>query len=540
MKLKSLLSNLCFYMIITGAGYELEAQSDFIIYPGTSTQTETFITRHPLNEQILFASANTIKFQPSFFISEGVYVSEDGGLTWSGSDTCKGPNIAFHGGDPGIAIDKSGRFILTRLGRVPLSGLYSHYSDDKGVTWSSGYTITTEDLERATVVTDGFANSPYSGRTYASWVRFAPPYPVALTYTTNGGVSWITPKIVNSQPISRSSGGDMTVGSDGRIYVTWANVTSSSPFTETNIGFAVSADGGDSWTVIEGSMPLNGIQGILFEKQNIRVNSTPRIDIDNSGGPYNGRLYIVTTQKNLAPAGSDPDIILYRSTDGGTTWLPALRVNQDPLNNGKIQFFPAIYTDKNGGVNIVYYDDRGTSSDSTGVWLSRSLDGGETFSDYQISDRNFKPIPIGGLGQGYQGDNIDITGSGDHLLPVWMSNASGIYQIWSKRIPLSAVPVKEGEYDSASPAGFSLAQNYPNPFNPSTVISFSLGSPGSISLTIYDIMGNLVKTAASGYYSTGEHQVRVDLSDLNISSGTYFYTLRTQAGSITRKMVVMR
>jgi len=89
--------------------------TNYRIYPGTSTQTEVFITTHPLNPSIMFSSANTVVFQPAYFVSEGVYATTNAGNSWFGSDTCKGANIQFHGGDPGIAIDKDGRFILTRL-----------------------------------------------------------------------------------------------------------------------------------------------------------------------------------------------------------------------------------------------------------------------------------------------------------------------------------------------------------------------------------------------------------------------------------------
>ena len=130
-----------------------KVSENFRIHPSPVTQTEVLVERHPLNPDLLFATANTITFAP-FFVSEGVYVSENGGLSWSGSDTCNGAPIAFHGGDPGIAINKNGRFILTRLGTDPFAGLYAHYSDDNGASWSSQLTITTDDVERASVVTD--------------------------------------------------------------------------------------------------------------------------------------------------------------------------------------------------------------------------------------------------------------------------------------------------------------------------------------------------------------------------------------------------
>jgi hypothetical protein len=391
---------------------------NFKIYPSNVSQTEVFIVTHPSNPEIMFVACNTIIFNP-FFVSEGCYATTNGGNSWYGSDTCKGAPINLHGGDPGITINKNGTFILTRRGFSP--GLYSHYSTDFGVTWSNQKTITNDDLERATMTSDVHPSSPYFGRSYAAWVKFAPPFPLNFSFTNDGGVSWSTTAQINN-PIQRSAGGDITMGPNGKVYVCWAGVTSVSPFTEDFVGVASSTNGGTNWQVTENAFDMNGINGILTQKGNIRVNGLPNIAIDTTGGPRNGWIYIVTTQKNLSPAGSDPDVILNRSTDGGQTWSARIRVNQDPVNNGKIQYFPAVHVDKTGGLNVIFYDDRNTTSDSSGVFLARSEDGGNNWREFEISDRNFKPLPIGGLGQGYQGDNISITSSNNKLWPVWMDN----------------------------------------------------------------------------------------------------------------------
>jgi len=407
-------------LIDSGSSKEntLTIGQNFRLYPSNVSQTEVFIVTHPSNPNIIFASANTIVFNP-FFVSEGIYVTSNGGNSWYGSDTCKGAPINLHGGDPGITINKDGTFIITRRGFSP--GLYSHYSTNFGVTWSNQKTITNDDLERGTMTSDVHPSSPYYGRSYTAWVKFAPPFPLNLAVTNDGGISWSAPVQINN-PIQRSAGGDITMGPNGKVYVCWAGVTSVSPFTEDFVGVASSTNGGTSWQVTENAFDMNGINGILTQKGNIRVNGLPNIAVDTTGGPRNGWIYIITTQKNLSPAGSDPDVILNRSTDNGLTWSTGIRVNQDPVNNGKIQYFPAVHVDKQGGLNVIFYDDRNTTSDSSGVFLARSEDGGNNWREFEISDKNFKPLPIGGLGQGYQGDNISITSSNNKLWPVWMDN----------------------------------------------------------------------------------------------------------------------
>ena len=94
--------------------FSINVGENFRLYPTNVSQTEVFIANHPLNPNVIFASANTIIFNP-FFVSEGIYVTTNGGFNWYGSDTCKGEPITLHGGDPGITIDKDGTFILYRF-----------------------------------------------------------------------------------------------------------------------------------------------------------------------------------------------------------------------------------------------------------------------------------------------------------------------------------------------------------------------------------------------------------------------------------------
>lgn len=507
-------------LLIVSSCFGIENSSiwkNFRIYPSNTTQSETFIVRHPLQSEILFACANTINLTTGF-ISEGIYVSTDAGVSWRGTDTCNGAPLTFHRGDPGIAIDKSGTFILIRLGFIP--GLYSHYSTDYGISWSAQNQIASEDQDRAALISDVVSTSEYYGRTYAFWVEFAPPFPVVFAYTDDGAKNWAKPRRINN-PIQRCQGGDAAIGPDGEVYVCWAGVEAVSPFTEDFVGFASSTNGGATWSIKEKIVDINGIAGVLIQKSNIRVNGLPRIDVDKSNGPGKGNIYIVTTQINKPPAGTDPDIILYRSTDKGISWSNGIRVNQDTLNNGKIQYFPAIHIDNSGGINIIYYDDRNTTSDSTGVFLARSIDGGDSWSEYQISDHNFKPQPIGGLGQGYQGDNISLTSSGNTLIPVWMDNSTGIYQIWTCRINFMELNVHNENNNIVK--DFYLFQNYPNPFNGSTNISFKLNENGFVTVKVFDIKGELISFMNKGFMYKGLHTVCINLN--NFPSGAYYYQI---------------
>jgi len=512
---------------------------NYRIYPSSVTQTEVFIVKSPVDENILFSSGNTLNFIP-FFISEGIYVTTNGGDNWQGSDTCKGDPIIFHGGDPGITIDKNGTFIITRLGQSPFTGLFSHFSTDNGQTWSPQLALSTDDLERATIATDAITSSSFYGRTYAAWVKLTTPFSLAFASTDDGAQNWSTPQQINN-PTNRSAGGDITTGPNGEVYVCWAGVTDVSPFREIFVGFASSSNGGANWNVTENAFEVNGITGVLTNKGNIRVNGLPSIAVDTTNGTRRGWIYIVTGQKDLAPAGSDPDIILNHSTDGGQTWSSAIRINQDAVNNGKTQYFPTVHIDKFGAVNVIFYDDRNTTNDSSGVFLARSEDGGDTWAEFEISDHNYKPVPIGGLGQGYQGDNIDITSTSSKLWPVWMDNSTGIYQIWTTPIDFATVDVEDV---NVIPLSFKLEQNYPNPFNPSSIIGFQISKPGFVSLKVFDVLGNEIAVLVNEDKPIGYYKVEFNAAKLmnsnKLNSGIYFYRLMVNEVSETKAMILLK
>ena len=80
---------------------------------------------------------------------------------------------------------------------------------------------------------------------------------------------------------------------------------------------------------------------------------------------------------------------------------------------------------------------------------------------------------------------------------------------------------------------FSLFQNYPNPFNPSTKINFSLQQAGNVSLSVYNILGELIDTK-SAFLNSGSHSITWEGKG---SAGIYFYSLNVEGKTFTKKMV---
>ena len=94
-----------------------------------------------------------------------------------------------------------------------------------------------------------------------------------------------------------------------------------------------------------------------------------------------------------------------------------------------------------------------------------------------------------------------------------------------------------------TPSKFELAQNFPNPFNPTTDITFSIDRAADVDLSIYNMLGQKVRTLTSGSKVAGTHVLRWDGRDeagSNVSTGIYLYTLTDGNSSITKKMALMK
>ncbi|MBU2652475.1 MAG: T9SS type A sorting domain-containing protein, partial [Bacteroidetes bacterium] len=93
------------------------------------------------------------------------------------------------------------------------------------------------------------------------------------------------------------------------------------------------------------------------------------------------------------------------------------------------------------------------------------------------------------------------------------------------------------------PETITLRQNYPNPFNPSTTISFELNRSQHVILEIFDLLGRRTATLLNETAGAGPHVIEWNGRDKNgheVASGIYFYRLRSDEGSATRKMVLVR
>lgn len=537
-----------YYQIHNLKNFEAIVNPNFRILPSSgSTQSEISVDIHPTNPNIIFASANTTNWPVSTLYGTGLYWTTNGGSNWTGFDN---PPIGSNSGDPAAVIGPNGNFYIGYIRSGGGQGV--SVSTNNGSTWTNyiaGADPSSSNLlDKNHLWVDKQLTSPYVNRVYDAWTHFvtgsSSDNQVVLNYSINNGANWSSFVDLSGSltPGSHAQGVNISTGPNGEVYATFAIYDNwgTGVYGEDAIGFAKSTNGGVSFTKARiYSAPNFGIRGTL-KPTNIRVSSFPSMAVDRSGGPRNGYIYIVWPQRGISPAGSDPDIVLIRSTNGGTTWSSPVRVNNDALNNGKDQYYPWCTVDQsNGALHIVFYDNRNTTSDSSGVWMATSFDGGFTFDNYQISDANFKPKPISGLASGYQGDYIGITASNGKAFPVWAEDRTGNYQAWSTIVsfgptinhtPLTTTENLNGPYQ------VSATISSVNPLIPSSIKVYWGRGVGvisdSITMTnvggnnyIANIPGNGTVTTYNYYISASDNQGLKATSPFN--APTNYYSFQT-------------
>jgi len=136
--------------------------------------------------------------------------------------------------------------------------------------------------------------------------------------------------------------------------------------------------------------------------------------------------------------------------------------------------------------------------------------------------------------------DLDVSIGQTYYYAVSAFDANGNMSETSNVVTTSIVSVDDLEL---IPTTYGLSQNYPNPFNPTTSIEFALPEASEVSLEIYNLLGQKVRTLVSGYVPAGYINTSWDGMDQNgkeISSGTYIYRLQTADQSFSKKMVLMK
>jgi hypothetical protein len=358
------------------------------------------------------------------------YVSTDGGKTWKTVPVqdprglTQGDDAVYFGND-GSAYHAHLSFAGIRVPRPPRaeSGILVEASRDGGVTWNESVPAinhinsVTPFEDKPGIVVDNAAESKYKGNLYLAWTRFdiyGSDDPechsqIYFSRSTDGGKSFSMPfRISDTGGDCRDSdntveGAVPAVGPKGEVYVVWAGPL--------GLVFKKSLDGGLTFGKDKeiGLMP----GGWDFSVAGLdRANGMPVTGVDLSNGPNKGTLYV----NWIDDRNGDPDVFTAASRDGGETWSAPVRVNDDPLKNGKVQFFTWMSVDPiDGSVNIVFYDRRDTEGAVTKLTLARSVDGGRSFVNYKIDVPPFACDP-----KVFFGDYSSISAYNGRVIPIFM------------------------------------------------------------------------------------------------------------------------
>ncbi len=209
---------------------------------------------------------------------------------------------------------------------------------------------------------------------------------------------------------------------------------------------------------------------------------------------------------------------------------PAIAVNMTSYDFGSVASGEAQFTISNNGEGILAGQ---ISVDAESVF-SLALDGQEATNQLNYSldpDQNLEVTvyftPIANV---EYSDNIIIT-SNDPENQQLVVAVNGIG---------TGVPNVD---DNLIPQLTELKGNYPNPFNPQTAISYAIKEDGKVSLNIYNLKGQLVKTLVNKQVKAGYHRIVWNGTDnfgTDVATGIYLYRLETKTYNQTKKMMLMK
>ncbi len=332
---------------------------------------EQYGTSNPNNPLWLFFGVNASP--------QNARGTTNGGLNWYlvnpgyPAGTCCDPWAAYTGS--GVLIYASG-----------VTGQYVYRSTNNGQNWSAPI-LSVSGNDRNHVSAEYTGNGPYANYVYAAMT------PGNFGRSTDAGLTWTT----TFSPSNALPGCYIAVGPNGStdggcvLYVT--NTGSDQART---YNFYRSTNGGANFTLMSSQQFANQVgfynSAGRHTINNARTAPHPKIAMDNSNGPNRGRLYLVYASNDPPGNGNKPDIWLRYSTDQGTTWSAAIRVNDNPNPTLSDQWFPEIWSERTTGkLYIHWYDDRANPSNfTTDMYATYSTDGGQTFAvNQRLTNQSF-------------------------------------------------------------------------------------------------------------------------------------------------------
>lgn len=292
------------------------------------------------------------------------------------------------------------------------------------------------------------ADPIHAGTAYVVWDRLQAPShspdaalrahasrgPTWFSKTTDGGKTWTgTRAIFDPGQNSQTIGNQVVVNSrTGVLYDFFERIqtTGSPKFTPRglSVGFVSSSDGGTTWskpTVVSNQQTVDDFApntGAL-----LRTGAgLPSVAIDASNGTRNGDLYVVWEDARFT-GGTVNQVVISRSTDGGSTWSTPSVVSNP---NSKPAFTPAVAVNAAGTLGVTYYDFRNpdglTAGQPTDYWFTSSTNGGASFGgEMRITPTSFDMLNAPNAGGLFLGDYQGLATSGTAFSPFFVRTNTG-------------------------------------------------------------------------------------------------------------------
>jgi len=126
----------------------------------------------------------------------------------------------------------------------------------------------------------------------------------------------------------------------------------------------------------------------------------------------------------------------------------------------------------------------------------------------------------------------------DSLYMVLSEDSRLIWVEYNRSISYDSITITSVDNESFSVNSYYLSDAFPNPFNPTTKIEYRIPQSKFVSIKVYDLLGREIAALVNEKKSAGNYEVEFDASDL--SSGIYFYQIRSGNYSNTRKMILLK
>ncbi len=457
------------------------------------------------------------------------YHSTDGGVNWTRGDLISYQNGVY--GDPCLFTDTAGNFYYVHLANPSngnwLDRIVCQRYDNNTNTWNDGSYMGLngdKDQDKAWAVVDSATNT-----IYVTWTQFddygnSDPNMftnIMFSKSTDMGDTWSPAVSINEVP------GDC-IDSDNTVE---GAVPAVGPSGEIYVAWAGPAgivfdrslDGGQTWLdndIFVSDQP----GGWDYNVPGIyRCNGLSVTCCDVSRSPYRGTIYVNWTDQRNGT--DDTDVWLAKSTDGGNTWSDPIRVNDDAP--GRQQFFSWMTIDgANGDIYIVFYDRRNYIDNHTDVYLARSVDGGETFQNTKLNDDPFNPVS-----QVFFGDYTNITAYGRQVHAIWTRADITNLSVW-----VTNVDFMVGTAENVVPEKSII---YPNPAKNIVNIEFSLKTDSKVSAKLIDMYGKTIAVLFSNKnFNAGTHKETFDINGFNLTPGIYYVSTNFNNVICKNKLIV--